>query len=399
MTRNLKIHKRLKIPFAVGLILLVGFACRRGDVAREPLERVDATTLKVQHDALANLKLATVSMTDFPDQLYVMGKISITEDRTNVVPARVSGRIDRIFFASGETVTQGKPLATLFSPDFVAAKEEYLQAIKQSSVAPGGSKADPSDFANLARMARKKLEVMGLSSRDVESLKESVADSGAGAPAGTASDRSDAAGKSAAEMPQLLIRAPRSGVIIAKSAILGNLVNVGDTLFIIGDLGKVWFLGDLYPEDLPKVHKDQEVRIVATGVDKPLTGKVSFISPIVDPTSRTIKIRALINNASGGLRGDEYVQGSLILDDRRAILAPTGAIIRTSEGDSIFKRVNPKTVESSEGSVLFQRVPVKLGAERQGMTAILEGLKDGDQVVSDGGLLLDAALNTSETGK
>ena len=98
--------------------------------------------------------------------------------------------------------------------------------------------------------------------------------------------------------PLTLNRAPRAGAVISKNAILGNAVNLGDALFMIADLHRVWFLGDMYPEDLIKVKKDQEVVIEGASPDQMLHGRVSFISPIVDPNSRTIKIRALMENPS-----------------------------------------------------------------------------------------------------
>lgn len=370
----------MALQAAIAAIALAssGAGCRTRTEAHEPVERVDDSTLRVYSGALKNLRFATASVMDFPDTLPIPGKISVTEDRTHIVPARVAGRIDSIFFASGEHVAAGKPLATLFSPDYIAAREEYLLSLRQSKSTRG--KADPSDFASLTRMARKKLETMGLSPRDVDALKD---------------DGPDESGKP----PMLLVRAPQSGVIIAKSAVLGNLVNVGDTLFMIGDLSKVWFLGDVYPEDLPRVRKGQQVRLIVPGVEEPLTGTVSFISPIVDPTSRTIKVRSVVDNRDGVLRGDEYVQASLILNERKALLVPSPAVIRTPEGDMVFKRISPKSVESDVADLDFRRIPVKAGPERQGMIAIEAGLSDGDEVVSDGALLLDAALNSTEKGQ
>ena len=346
---------------------------------RDPVERVDATTLKVHAEALENLKFAKAELTEFPEQLLLMGKISITEDRTTVVPARVAGRIETISFASGEFVTAGQQLATLFSADFVSAKEEYLQSLKQSKVT--GGKGDSSDFANLTQMSRKKLLTMGLSKNDVDQLAETGAN--------------DDSGKGSF----LLIRAPRSGVIIAKTAVLGNLVNVGETLFTIGDLSKVWFSGDLYPEDLSKVKKGQDVMINVTGSNKALSGKVSFISPIVDPTTRSIKIRALMDNPNGALRGDMYVQGGIILSKNRALLVPTKSIIRTAEGDVIFKRSTAPSIEKKLESVEFKKTAVHVGSEHQGLTAITEGIQNGDEVVSEGGWLLDAAFNSSDKSK
>jgi multidrug efflux pump subunit AcrA (membrane-fusion protein) len=125
-------------------------SCTHREAPKDQVERIDATTLRIDKDALDNLKFAKASILDFPEQLNLMGKVSVTEDRTTVVPARVGGRTESIFFASGETVKAGQLLMTLFSPDFSAAKEEYVQALKQSKVTGGG--ADPSDFANLTQL-------------------------------------------------------------------------------------------------------------------------------------------------------------------------------------------------------------------------------------------------------
>lgn len=352
------------------LLAAISGSCTHHETAKDPVERIDATTLRIDKDALDNLKFAQAAITDFPEQLNLMGKVSVTEDRTTVVPARVAGRSEAIYFASGETVRAGQLLMTLFSPDFAAAKEEYVQALKQSKVANGA--ADPSDFANLTALSRKKLQTMGLSAEDIDGL--------------SASDTSQAL---------LPIRAPRTGVIIAKAAVLGNLVNAGDTLFTIGDLSKVWFSGDIYPEDLPKVKKGQSVVINVEGLNKPVFGTVSFISPLVDPSTRSIKIRALMDNPNGYLRADMYVQGNVTINNSKALLVPTVALVRGPEGYYSFKRKSPPSVEAA-GSVEYTKVAVTPGVEQQGMTSVLAGLKEGDQVVTDGAWLLEAALNTEK---
>jgi Cu(I)/Ag(I) efflux system membrane fusion protein len=367
-----------------GFLFLCSCSWWQKTVTRDPVQKVDASTIRVYKDALENIKVSKAKSSPFPELLSLMGKISVTEDRTTIVPSRVTGRIESIFFASGEFVTAGQVLATVFSPDFISAREEYLLSLKQ---AKSLGAADPSDFASLAQMSRKKLETMGLNAADIDAL-----------PGTSASDTNKVL---------LSVRAPRNGVLIQKSAVLGNLVNVGDTLFIIGDLSKVWFSGDIYPEDLPKVRTQQEVFINAVGVEKPLYGKVSFISPLVDPNTRSIKIRALMDNPNKALKADEYVQGNVVMENKTALLIPTDAIVRTPDGPVVYKQVahvpndlppgglETKKLENFMDSMDFKKIPVTLGSERAGMTAIINGVSAGDDVVSDGGLLLDAALNAS----
>lgn len=358
----------------------------------DPVEKVAAETLRVYKDALENVKVVKAQNAPFPELLSLMGKISITEDRMTIIPSRVTGRIEKIYFASGEHVTAGQILATLFSPDFVAAKEEFVQSLRQqkgnAKAVPGSSlSADVSDFANLAQMTRKKLESMGLSKEDIHAMEL---------------EATQPVDKTAAERdrmsPQsfLMIRAPRTGVLIQKNAVLGNLVNVGDTLFMIGDLNKVWFSGDIFPEDLPKVHKDQEVFINASGVDKPLYGQVSFISPLVDPSTRSIKIRALMDNSTEALKADEYVQGNVILSKKEAIIIPTQAVVREGDDNFVFKRVTESSVETGNASLDFKRVKISLGNEQGSMVAVASGLQSGDEIIGEGALLLSAALNSAD---
>ena len=372
----MKSNSKSRIYFtslSLALILTLG-ACTKNSDNHDPVERINDTTIKIYSEGLKNIQRTKAAISDFPELLYLMGKVGVTEDRTTIVPARVSGRTESINFSSGEFVKQGQVLMTLFSPDFVAAKEEYLQALKQSKT-PTGT-ADPSDFANLAQMARKRLETMGLTTEDIQGLSESTA-----------------------KESMLTIHSPRNGVIMAKGAALGNLVNVGDTLFTIGDLSHVWFTGDLYPEDLPKIKKNQKVIINVEGLNKPVFGKLSFISPLVDPVTRSIKIRALMDNPNGYLRQDMYVQGSVTLSEKKALLIPDTAVVRSPEGDVVYKRLDPQTVEMNPPSLQFKKIPVKVSAMQGGMAAISDGLQEGDEVVSQGALLLDGVLNQADDSK
>jgi Cu(I)/Ag(I) efflux system membrane fusion protein len=337
--------------FALSLALSLCSCISRDDEPADTnaVEKVSADTLKVSTEAIRNLKLTRAEEGDFPDRLSLMGKISVTEDRIAVVPARIAGRTDSVFVTSGEQVSKGQLLASLFSPDFIVAREEYLQTAQ-----------DPA----MASMTRKKLSSMGMSDEDIQQLST---------PEGQASQN-------------LKVRAPRSGVLLDKKAVVGTLVNAGDTLFTIADLSKVWFAGDVYPEDLSKVRKNQSVMIDTGSSAKPVHGKVSFVSPVIDPNTRTIKIRALMENPGNMLRADMYVKGDLILAERRALLVPKSTVLRSHDGMFCFRQTQPNH---------FQRVAVETAGDQGGYVAVAKGLKNGDLVVSEGGLLLDAALSSN----
>jgi membrane fusion protein, copper/silver efflux system len=348
------------LVLTVGLVLLLG-CTKKQEKEVSLVEKVNETTLKIAADAMKNLSVEKVENKELPERLDLMGRVTATEDRTTVVPARVAGRTDRIFLASGEAVSEGQSLASIFSPDFISAKEEYLQSLKQSRIVTADSDpGDQNDFGSFTQLARKKLYTMGLTKRDIDALNNE-----------NSKDQN------------LIVRSPRSGVIIAKGAALGNLVNVGDSLFTVADISKVWFSGDLYSEDLPRVHKDQEVIIDGIPGSEPLHGQISFISPIVDPNARTIKIRALIDNPGGMLRADMYVHGGVILSRKQALLIPTTSVIRVGDKEFVYKRTQ---------SDLVQRVPVTTKEEFQNQTAVVSGLTAGDEIVTKGGLFLEGAL-------
>lgn len=332
-------------------------SCTQPQTEEQMVQKVAPDSVKLTNDAIANIKLDKVLKGDFAEKLSLMGKISVTEDRTVVIPSRVTGRTEQIFVSSGEVVEEGQPLCSIFSADYAVAREEYMQTLKELETHPADE-----DTKHLLELSKKKLKALGVSEKDYSQWK-----------------RGD---DSAHE--NLLVRAPRSGALLGKNAVIGSVVNIGDTLFMLGDLSKVWFAGDIYPEDLPKVHKSQEVVIDSGSGNPACHGTVSFISPQMDPNSRTIKIRVLMDNPGAQLRADMYVQGNIILSTRKAIIAPKSALVRLQNANYVFKRL--------PGNV-FKKVLVETNGESADTVAISQGLDDGDEVVSQGGLLLDAALN------
>lgn len=341
------------IILAVAISFGIFFIKRhRAPAAPNPIEQVGPNQVKVSELAKQNLAIAKVAQVQIPAQLDIMGKISIPENGTTVVSARVSGRVDSVYVTTGEPVKIGQLLAKVYSPDFASIREEYLQAAKRKN---------EGDFSSLYHMSYKKLQNLGLTKEDIAELPTSDAN-------------------------LIHIHSPAHGVIIDKKAPLGTAINAGDPLFIISDLSKVWFLGDVYPEDLKKIHRNQDVIIDSPSGDKPIHGQVSFISPVVDPNTRTIKIRVLMNNENLALRGDMYVQAHLILSSNNAISVPTTALWDENGKNYLFKQAGQEDV--------FEKVEVEVGANIQNRTVINKGLTPEDTIITEGGLLLNSALRS-----
>jgi Cu(I)/Ag(I) efflux system membrane fusion protein len=341
---------------AVGVVSLVLLSHSGSSTAEEStiVQQVGTTKVKIAKAAKANLRFITAASSEYPEQIDVTGKISVTENGTTVIPARAAGRVQVITIASGEPVEKGQVVAKVYSPDFTAAREEYLQAAKRKN-------DENKDFGLLRTMSFRKLESLGLTKDDIAQLSKS-------------------------DPNLLVVRAPVAGVVIDKRAVLGGAVNVGDPLFTIGDLHTVWFLGDLYPEDLPKVHEGQDVAIdPPTPGGTPIHGKVSFISPVIDPNTRTIKIRMLMDNPSLALRGDMYVQAHILLTTHSAILLPSTAMFSEEGKDYVFRQVK-------DAGDVYEKVVVKTGGSLRDQAVIAAGINTGDVIVADGGLLLNSVL-------
>ncbi len=332
--------------------------------AAEPAFRVlDPSTLWLGPAELAEAGTATAVEGRFPRTLAVQGTITVVENRVEVVPCRVNaGRVDQVFKVTGDTVHAGDPLALIYSPDYVAAREEYLQITRGQRATRDGLDRGDGALDGLAEDARRRLENMGLRRADIAGL----------ARAGN----------------HLVVRAPRSGVLLSVNTMAGNLQNLGDTLFTVADLARVWFVGDLYLQDLPKVHVGQAVSIWAEDLARPLHGTLSFISPVVDPTVHTVKARVLVANPDFVLKPDMYARGEILLADPRALLVPADAVLRTRGKAFCFLAL---------GGGRFREKVVRTGRESAGAVAIRAGLNAGDEVLASEVATFDQVLDRSRS--
>lgn len=347
------------LSFGLLLPIFGGQALRADD--GDPVTIVNGSTLDLSADAMKNLAISVVAETNYPDVLEITGTISPVENRVSSVPARVPGRIDSVFKVTGEYVQAGEALAQEYSPDFIQTRQEYLDALKfnvdDGSTSPSAQgAARNSDFSNLAAMSRQKLLNMGLTEADVDNLPSQGTDG------------------------HLVIRASHSGAITAVNTAVGNMQNPGDVLMTVSDLDQVWFIGDLYSEDLTKVHPGQDIEIETEGLSKPLLGKISFISPVIDPNAHTIKVRALINNPDRILRSNMVAEGDIVLSRKTALVVPSSAVMNLHDNWYCFKKI---------GERRFQEVPVEIGQEYDDFATVLQGLTKGDAVVSGGNLVMD----------
>jgi Cu(I)/Ag(I) efflux system membrane fusion protein len=233
-------------------------------------------TLSDQAVRLAQVQTSPVRRLYVDKKIHLPGKITLDETRTRTLAARFPGRVERLFVDYvGVAVNEGDHLAVLFSPTLLTAQTELLNALRF-------------DGQGLSiRGAREKLRLLGLSDSAIQSIEQS----------GNASD-------------QLQVDSPVSGIVIQKEVNEGDYVETGRLLFRVADMDHLWLVMDAYEADLPWLRYGQKVAFTVPSLPgQQFHGIVSFIQPVVDENTQTIKVRVNVENKRRLLKPGMYAQG------------------------------------------------------------------------------------------
>ncbi|MHB8421996.1 MAG: efflux RND transporter periplasmic adaptor subunit [Leptospirales bacterium] len=282
------------------------------------------------------------------------GSLNFDEEMVSVLAARVSGREVKILAFEGQKVRRNDALALVYSPDFVTAEVEYLNAFKVASTFQ-----DKSETETYIRAAAKKLILLGASDRDLKTLSTTRK-----------------------IFPYLTIHAPRSGVILNSQLREGLFMNPGDQLLTIADLSKLWVYMDIYEGDLPLVRTGQkiDVRTVAYP-DRVFAGRIIYQGGMVDPATRTFHVRGEIDNPNHLLKPGMFASVVIRLTRPKPVVAlPEASFLKDDKGYHVF-------IEVSKG--VFRVRPVLVGPEEEGLLTVEGGVSPGETVVVSGSLLVE----------
>jgi Cu(I)/Ag(I) efflux system membrane fusion protein len=257
--------------------------------------------------------------------------------------------------ATGERVRKGQVLATIYSPDVLRAEQELL-------VARGWGGAD-SAGAGMDASARRRLELLGISAQEIDDVIRT--------------------GKPAEAMS---IRSPVDGYVVAKAAVAGLAVQPGTVLFEVADLSQVWVNAEIYEQDISRIHVGQKAHLELTSFPgETHTGKVQFIQPLLDPASRTLKLRLEFKNRvdrnGPRLRPGMYATVLLDLPPTSGLVVPAEAVVDTGEARYVFV--------SKDGGH-FEPRAVKVGARIRDHVEIVSGVAEGETIVTTGNFLVDS---------
>ena len=292
------------------------------------------------------LTLGTVEKRKLAREIRTSARIVADETRLYHVTVKIDGYVEKLFTATvGQHVKQGEPLLTIYSPALVSAQQEYLNVLNNN--------------AGLATAAKKRLSLWDITDEQIERLA-----------------------KSGQAERTVTLFAPASGWIIERDISAGHRVTAGEQLMVLGDLSSVWADSDIYQSDLPLVQMGMPVELgVSAAPDMTFTGKVSFIAPALDAGTRTVKVRTEVPNPGLLLKPEMFAVARLAFDLGVKLAIPESAVMRTGVRAYAFR-------DAGEGRL--EPIAIKLGTRTDGWFELIDGLVEGDKVVTSANFLVDS---------
>lgn len=322
-----------------------------------PADVVAVSVTAEQQQSVA-LATAVVTRESVSEHLRVPGIVEAPESAVVQARVRAAGFVERVDVRqTGVRVVQGQTLAWIYSPEIYRAQEELLAASRWNAAQTSDS-ASPSAAADLARAARRSLELFGLTSSDVDSIVQT------GQP-----------------MRALPIRAPRGGFVTRFNALLGSRADVDTILYEIADLSTVWVVASVHERDLGHITVGMIAHFNVTGAATTADARVELIEPQLDEASRTARVRLSLNNRDLTLRPGQFGEVRLERPGVDGIFVPRDAVIDTGAHQYVYVAV---------GDDRFEPRTVRRGATLDSRVEILEGLTPGERIVTRGSFMLDS---------
>ena len=345
------------------------------------------------------IEMEVVAPQPITGSIVATGKILVPEDRmANIGPVH-EGRLVRLYAGQGSNVKKGQKLADLESADIDQAEADYLKALADFENARRTSAAEVK-FAQATydrtRMLFEKSITAGknveAAEHDLELAKASASSSVAGAKAALTSARRhllilglkesevDALASKSSLGAMFSLTAPIAGIVIERNGTIGATVGSDANVFKIIDISRVWIDANVFEKDLERVRFGQEVKVkVPAFPGSTFSGRVILVSSVVDPETRSVKVRTEVPNPDNRLKPDMFANVEIITDlHSTAISIPQSAVLKDGEKQVVF-------VADGSG---YKKREVTVGIASNDRVEIIEGLAAGDKVVVKGNYLL-----------
>jgi Cu(I)/Ag(I) efflux system membrane fusion protein len=312
---------------------------------------------------LIGVRTAVASYRPVGRTIRTVGKVEPDERKLAFVNTKIGGWVKKLFVNfTGEHVTKGQPLLSIYSPDLVTAQEEYvlaLRSLKSGQTTTSGFAEIDSSRRELLESAKRRLLLWDITEQQIAEL--------------------EASGKPRTDMT---IEAPLSGIVLEKMVLEGAYISPGMNLYRIADLSHVWILADVYEYEVPFVKTGQTAHVTlpyASG--QHVRAAVSYIYPVLDPNTRTVKVRLGMENPGLMLKPEMFANVEIQIRGGSRLTVPRDAVLNSGLRQIVYVEKKPGTYEMRE---------VTLGQRGEEYIEVVKGLRKGERVVTSGNFLIDS---------
>jgi len=327
--------------------------------AAVPVEGLAAVSIDPRRQQLIGLRTAEVTRGPVGASWKTVGKVTVDETQVHHVNIKVGGFVENVYVDYvGKAVKRGEPLFTIYSPDLLSVQEEYLLALRTRQALTQGSAAAGAG-ADLVESARERLRLWDIPESEIERLEQT------GKPT-----------------KALTFYSPMSGVVTKKDVVMGHRLNEGDMPYEITDLSRVWVLADAYESDLFRIQLGMPATLALRALpDRVFAGRVVFVDPMLDPRTRTAKVRLEFPNSKGELKPEMFGEVTLETKAHEGLRIPADAVIDSGTRKVVFVAV---------GEGKFQPREIRVGEASGDTVEVVSGLEAGEQVVTRANFLIDS---------
>lgn len=287
--------------------------------------------------------------------IVISGKIKSDETVSSSIVTHVAGRIEKLYISyTGQSVSQGQKVADIYSPQLIAAQKELIEANKVKST-----------NSTLYQAAYNKLKNWKLNDKQIQSILDSET-----------------------IIETFAIYAQFSGVVKTKKVSVGDYLKEGGVLFDIQSLSKVWAVFDAYETDIANINVGDPIVFTTTSYpDEQFTAKINFIDPLINPSTRTVSVRANVQNLNSKLKPDMFINGRIerTPNQKSTLLVPKSAVLWTGKRSVVYLKLPNEAVPS------FEYKNIEIGETIGDSYIVISGLKPGDEVVTNGAFVIDAS--------
>ncbi|HEX4075707.1 MAG TPA: efflux RND transporter periplasmic adaptor subunit [Candidatus Acidoferrales bacterium] len=380
-------HRRTRLLAAAGLAFAYALAgCSSSQNANEMTSYSSQASksatpqlFTIPEDQMSHVQVVTVQPQKLTRTLRLTGAVEYNAFKTTPVITQVGGPVSRILVVPGQHVREGEPMLEVSSPDYSQMLDTYLKARDTFRVADKNYERAQDLYQHKAIAERDLLQAesdRNQAQADLNASEQAMKILGIKNPDDLAK------APSSAEIPVI---APIGGEVVERLVSPGQVMQAGQTqAFTISDMSTVWVLANVYQNDLAYVKMGDDVAVQTDAYPDTFHGRISYISAALDPNTRTLQARIVVDNPGEKLKKDMYCTVTVTAGAiQKAIAVPDASVLRDDENQPFVY------IENGEGQ--FGRRSVEIGESQNGQTQILQGLSAGDKVVGDGSLFLQFA--------